>query len=630
MNIKKSSGILMASAAAAFLIIMASCVKDLLNQDPTVDLPASQFWKTEADATYALYGAYADIRPLFDRDYYMDGHGEYVRCRGTSVTDGNLRLGDAYHGGNYSPSGYASGFDKMYRYLYGGVNRANYVIDNVEKMLPSATPASRASLETIIGEARLLRGMIYFKLIALWGDVPLIEHTVYDNSEVSSITRTPIAAVKDFIEKDFTYALDKLPDKASAVGRAAKPAALAFRGKLNLYWACWNKNGWPELDGFSPSATEASDAYSKAAADFRQVIDNFGLTLFRNGEPGNCDPPGKADILPNYYYLFTPVANGDPELIMVFTHGGLSTGQGEELMRDFAGRNHEGSQVWLIPRYEVANRYQSLSTGEFCEPLKPMNPDVAGKDVAFSTPGSALNPQSYADRDYRMKSTILWDYETSKGFTSRAFTGWFPFVYKNWNTPVTAANLATFPGFTEENIGQITYNTDGCNSGYVFRKFVRDTEGLGRSEGNYNWPVMRLADVYLMYAEAINEVNNGPDPLAIDLLNRIRHRGNLPQLAAAHTADKESFFQAINQERIIELIGEGQRGFDLRRWRMIEKVWAPPYDPNGVWRIDTYGANMERYFQNQSELTYQRCYIFRIPPSERNRNPNLTQNTPWL
>ncbi|MDR1525355.1 MAG: RagB/SusD family nutrient uptake outer membrane protein, partial [Tannerella sp.] len=283
---------------AGGLISATSCVQDLLDQDPTTELAANAFWKTENDATYALYGAYADIRPLFDRDYYLEGHGEYIRTRGTSVTNDNLRLGDAYQGGNYNPSGYASGFDKMYRYLYGGVNRANYVIDNVEKMLADASPSSRTSLETIIGEARLLRGMVYFKLISMWGDVPLIEHIIYDNSEVENITRTPIADVRKFIYDDFTYAYEKLPAKASNVGRAAKPAALAFRGKLQLYWACWNRFGWPELETFTPSATEASAAYAAAAADFKSVIDDYGLTLFRNGEPGECDEPGKAENLP--------------------------------------------------------------------------------------------------------------------------------------------------------------------------------------------------------------------------------------------------------------------------------------------------------------------------------------------
>jgi hypothetical protein len=617
-------------------VCAVSCVDSLLNQQSTTELDSDAFWQTEADASYALYGAYADIRPLFDRDYYMDGLADYTKVRGTSTDGNNLRLGAAYNGANFNPSGwggYGGSFDKMYRYLYGGVHRANYVIDNVEKMLPNAsTPAARASLETIIGEARLLRGMVYFRLISMWGDVPLIKNIVTDNSEVETIARSPIAEVKQFIYDDFTYAFEKLPVKASEIGRAAKPAALSFRGKLQLYWACWNHFGWPELDTFTPSATEASAAYAAAAADFRAVIDNYGLTLFRGGDPGECDEPGKAEKLPNYYYLFTPEANGDPELIMVFTHGGLSTDQGEELMRDFAGRNHEGSQVWVTPRFEVADRYQSLKTGEFCEPLIPMSPDAVGREVAYTTPNSALNPQSYVDRDYRMKATIQWDYETSIAFTSRLSTGWCPFVYKTWNAIITADNYTDFPGFTADNIGQITYNTDGTTSGYVFRKFVRNTPGLGRSEGNYHFPVMRLADVYLMYAEAINEVNNGPDGLAIDLLNRIRHRGNLPALNADRTSSKEAFFEAIEQERIIELLAEGQRGFDIRRWRAIERVWCPPYDNNGVWRVSTHDEHIswERYYQNMSEREYQQCYIFRIPTAERERNPNLTQNTPFL
>lgn len=598
----------------ATVLLASSCVENLLEREPTTELASSAFWQTEADATFALMGLYSSVRPLFDRDYYLDGHGEYVRARGTSATSGNLSRGDAYQGANYNPEGYAGSFDKMYRYLYGGVNRANYVIENVEAMLPTASPSSVESLEAILGEAKLLRGMVYFRLISMWGDVPYIDRIVNDNAEVENITRMPIAQVKDAILADFTYAYEKLPVKASEEGRAAKPAALAFRGKLHLYWASWNKNGWPELDTFTPNATEAEEAYRAAAADFKSVIEDFGLTLFRNGEPGEIDELGQAEVLPNYYYLFTPIANGDPEMIMAFTHGGTGTGQGEELMRDFAGRSHEGSQAWVTPRYEIADRYQSIITGDFVEPLIPMNPTTPG---ARETENSAVNPQSYANRDYRMKSSIMWDYEMSIGMSSLQSTGFVPFIYQTWNQPVV------IDGQT-----YITYNTDGTNSGYVFRKFLRNYAGQGRSEGDYSFPVMRLADVYLMYAEATNEVN-GPQADAIDLVNRIRHRGNLPPLNPDKTSSKEAFFDAIEQERIIELLGEGHRGFDLRRWRAIERVWNPPYS-EGVWRIDTHGANRQRYYQNSSERVYQQAYIFRIPPGERDRNPNLTQNTPWL
>jgi hypothetical protein len=611
---KKIKYILSACAITGIILTTTSCVKDLLEQQPTTEVAASAFWKTEEDAVFALNGAYASIRPVFDRDYYLDGHGEYVRTRGISSTSGNLRLGDAYHDGDYNPTGYGDNFDKMYRYLYGGANRANYVIENVNKMLLTARPESVQGLEAIVGEARLLRGMVYFKLISMWGDVPYISNVVGDNSEVSGLTRLPIAQVKDSIMADFTYAYEKLPVKAASSGRAGKPAALAFRGKLQLYWACWNRFGWPELENFKPDAGAATVAYTAAAADFKSVINDYGLVLFRNGEPGEIDSLGKADKLPNYYYLFTPLANNDPEIIMGFTHGGIGTGQGEELMRDVAGRSHENSQCWVTPRFEIADRYQSTVTGDFAPKLVPMNPATAGARTAAN---SAVNPNSYRNRDYRMKASIMWDFEMSIGLNSLKSTGWTPFIYRTWNQPVKIDG-ATYT----------SYNTDGSNSGYVFRKFLRNYAGQGRSEGDYNFPVMRLADVYLMYAEATNAVS-GPAADAIALVNKIRHRGNLPALVASKTASADAFFAAIEQERIIELLGEGHRGFDIRRWRAQERVWGVP-NSDGLWRIDTHGANQQRYFQNVPERTYQQNYIFRIPPSERDRNPKLTQNTPWL
>ena len=602
-------------------VTVSSCRKNLLDQDPTTELPAQQFWKTEADATYALMGLYAATRPCFDRDYYFDGQSEYFRDRsGTnSTTANNLRLGDAYNGANFNPTGYGAAFDKMYRYLYGAVNRANYVIDNVEKMVSEASTGSVAGLELVIGEARLLRALVYFRLISMWGDVPWIGHIVTENSQVAALARMPIGQVKDSILADLTYAFNKLPVASPtvtiALGRAAKPAALALRGKVNLFWACWKKNGWPELEGFTQSAAEANTAFLAAADDFRRVINDYGLTLFRNGDPGNIDALGKADILPNYFDLFMPKSNvGNKEMILVFTHGGTGTGQGEELMRDFSGRSHEGSQCWVSPRYELADRYQLITTGDFAPPMIPMNPST--NPNARTTLNSAVNPQSYANRDYRMKATIEWDFEMSLGLNSLQSTGMCPFVYQTWAGTVNIGGT-----------NYITYNTDGTNSGYVFRKFVRNYPGQGRSDGDFAWPVIRLADVFLMYAEATNEAS-GPQADAIALVNAVRRRGNLPPLAPAKTATAAEFFKAIEQERIVELVAEGHRSFDIRRWRALDRIWGAPGGP-GLFRIDTWGAQPSRYFQNTQLLEYQQDYIFRIPPGERDKNPNLTQNIPW-
>ena len=591
--------ITMAILLMGVLILPTSCKKELLDLTPTDLLASENFWKTDEDATIALMAAYASARAVFDRDYYFDGQtGEFTRVRGNSGTSGQILRGDAYQAGSYGPSGYGASFDKYFSYLYGSVNRSNYVIENItNKMLPTATGAKLASLESIIAEARLLRGMTYFRLISMWGDVPYISKIIYDNSEVTALARMPIGQVKDSIMADFNYAVAKLPNKAAALGRSGKPAALAFRGKLNLYWGSWKKNGWPELEGFTQNAGEATTAFAAAAADFKSVINDFGLTLYKNGDPGQIDALGKADILPNYFELFTPKANGNPEMLMVFTHSGTPTNpsQGEELMRDFSGRTIEGSQCWIAPRYEIANRYQLTTTGDFAPKLVQLNPTTNA--AARTTLNSAVNPNSYANRDYRMKSTIMWDYEMCIGLTSLKSTGFSPYIYNTWAANVTLGG-----------VNYITYNTDGTNSGYVFRKFVRNYEGLGRSEGDYAYPVMRLADVYLMYAEAVLRGGSGGDlTTALQYVNALRARayngaqGNVTLLN----------LDLIIKERGRELYWECHRRTDLIRFKQFtgtSYVWA--------WKGGTKaGAGVSDNMK-----------LFPIPSSDIVANPNLVQN----
>ncbi|MDR0394124.1 MAG: RagB/SusD family nutrient uptake outer membrane protein [Tannerella sp.] len=605
----------------AFLLGLSfcvSCVDDLLNQQPTTQLAKDAFWKTPGDAQTALYGAYAEVRGCFNMEFWYDGLSEITHVRMYMNRD-NTPYGTDGSQAYRSPSSVGDIMEPMFKALYAGVNRCNYVIDNVEAMLETAQPSTIPQLETVLGDARLLRGLCYLKLISWWGDVQLIEHDVTSNDDVITLSRTPIAQIKDFIIADFTYAYEKLPVKSSVLGRASKPAALALRGKMHLYWASWNKNGWPELEGFAPSASEATAAYEAAAEDFRHVIDDFGLNLYKNGEPGETSPLGQADPLPNYYELFTPEANGNEEFLMVFPHGGRGTGQGEFYLRCFGGNRHESAQAFITPRLELVNRYQSIVTGDFCEPLIPCNPTQSTDGVNNrEVLNSAVNPQSYIDRDYRMKASVMWDYEISRGMLDLRDIGWVPFVYRSWNVPTVI-----FDGSTA-----ISWGIDQHRTGYAFRKFVRRTAGAARNEGNFNVPVIRLADVFLMYAEADNELR-GPQAKAIELINRIRYRGHLPPLAADKVSSKETFFSAIEQERIIELVGEGQRMYDLRRWRKLEEVWGGLRGP-GVRLYDTWGAQQAIHFQNVSELTFQRCYINRIPSSERDKNPNLTQNRPWL
>ena len=106
-------------------------------------------------------------------------------------------------------------------------------------------------------------------------------------------------------------------------------------------------------------------------------------------------------------------------------------------------------------------------------------------------------------------------------------------------------------------------------------KFRRDWTSQLTSAAQYfgtNWPIIRFSDVLLMFAEADNELNNGPTPAAIAALEQVRLRafGGDASLIGTTPADYTGFFNAVMKERMLELGGEGIRKYDLLRWNKLE------------------------------------------------------------
>lgn len=572
---------------------MSSCVSDLLDRQPTTEVSSDLFWKSTDDALSSTYGVYNALRELYQTDYYYDGHGEFQNTRGKSIGDIS----------NWSPTGGASsGFSSMWSDCYKVINRANFTIMNIEKMMEvEGNPATKTSLERINAENYFLRALAYFRLIENWGDVPYYRHVLSGDAEACSLLRIPIATIKTDILNDLQYAFEKLPESVSGseAGRATQVAALAFKGKIELYWASWKKYGWPELKGFEQNDTEAQEAYKLAAADFKKVIYNYGLELFGNGEPGSYQTP-------NYWKLFQYDNEYCSEIIFSLQYGGpnLGDGQGESLLRDFGTRSTANAQSWVMPTYRLADRYQSTLTGDFL-------PQLVLKDSEQQENGS-INRKSYENRDWRMRSTILWNGEKM--------------LFIALDGMSVGDSLTWVFGERDQSKGFINNDASG-QTGYIFRKWVRQVGIADRTQGPQDYYLMRLADVYLMYCEAMNEAE-GPSEELVDLVNQIRKRGNLPGLNSDKYANKEEFFKAIEQERIVELVAEGQRPFDIRRWRKANEIWGPA-NSDGLVLNDTKGKRIRDEFKNASERDFQRYYIYQIPEGERSRNPNLTQNDPW-
>ena len=190
-----------------------------------------------------------------------------------------------------------------------------------------------------------------------------------------------------------------------------------------------------------------------------------------------------------------------------------------------------------------------------------------------------------------------------------------------------------------------------------------------------NWPILRYSDVLLMYAEAENEINNGPTAAAVDAYQQVRARafaGNTAQMGTPPT-DKAGFFEAIVRERALEFGGEGIRKYDLIRWNLLGAKLAetkqnldkmasmqPPYDqlpsvmyyypnndPSGYidWASSFYhpappqgppGSKSVTWVTNkvnQGNFSYyaegfkeNHSELFPIPQQSIDANPDLTQD----
>jgi hypothetical protein len=149
--------------------------------------------------------------------------------------------------------------------------------------------------------------------------------------------------------------------------------------------------------------------------------------------------------------------------------------------------------------------------------------------------------------------------------------------------------------------------TSGTLVYYYAKKFIYPTVGAN-SEGDNDWPVLRYADIILLYAEALNE-NNKTDE-ALKQLNLVRNRSGLVSKLGLSQVDART---AIRNERRVELCFEGERWFDLIRWNIFVQVMTA-HKANYTPANGTIGNILPT------------LNLFPIPIRERQLNPKLTQN----
>ena len=203
-------------------LMLTSCDRDLLETIPNDRLSTSVFWKTENDARLAVNSLYTDLDST--NIFGFDALTDIAHTNQPFDVQAYVELGiyDA------TSSKILGEWTKAYK----GIRACNYFLENVDQVASTNT----ALINQYKGEARALRAYQYLKLAGLYGDVPLIT-TAISLDESRTLTRTPVAQIWDFVDKELSEAAGLLPVTYAAVdkGRATKGAALGLRARANLY-----------------------------------------------------------------------------------------------------------------------------------------------------------------------------------------------------------------------------------------------------------------------------------------------------------------------------------------------------------------------------------------------------------
>lgn len=231
----------------------------------------------------------------------------------------------------------------------------------------------------------------------------------------------------------------------------------------------------------------------------------------------------------------------------------------------------------------------------------------------------------YLNRDPRLNSTVI--------LPGSKFLG---FQFETHKDSVKCWNYNTNPATRVAN--QDALNSYASFSGFCWRKYSENDPVLGPTTSEVPHIILRYADILLMYAEAKIELNQ-IDQSVYDAINQVRQRVNMPKIATGKS--QSEMRNIIRKERKYELAWEGVRLFDIRRWKLAEKVMigpllgriqkgllasAPFIDEVGTPNYDNVSNKSQMRVIETRVFNSARDYLLPIPRLEVETNKLLTQN----
>ncbi|MBF1455284.1 MAG: RagB/SusD family nutrient uptake outer membrane protein [Prevotella nanceiensis] len=573
-------------------------------------------------------------------------------------------------------------FNQAWTMCYKGIYQASVFINNID-MNTEMTDKERLDYK---GQARFVRAYYYWLLLRRYGPVPIVPNEGIDYTqsyEQIAIPRNSYEEVVDYISNEMIQAAKEIQytkRDGENCARPTKGACLATRALALIYSASPLANG--NNDTYAKSlvddkgkellnSTYKEEKWAKAAAACKDVMELGVYDLYHAsfntteavGDPKtivpadstcifaqNTWPKGWKDIDPfkSYRVLFSGDIAPEDNTELIFSridqnateiNHSMKSFARHSMPRDFGGWNTHGLTQKMVDAYYMND-----------------GSDCPGKDRELNGGNGTERLTGFTTlQDYRQGK-----YKPLAANVSLQYANREPRFYASVGYNGSVWEYLSDPEPTHHNRQTFYYRGSGngynnsqfyLRTGISVKKYVNQTDVPDREDyrniKDKAEPAIRYADILLLYAEALNELDGTYSIASWDKnttytiqrnieeiqkgIHPIRIRGGVPDYDAQIYSNKNLLRDKIKRERMIEFMGEGKRYFDLRRWK------DAPKELNQ----QIYGCNIMMDANHKSEfhqiipinnlrMTFSdRMYFWPIRHSELKHNSRLTQNPGW-
>lgn len=573
-------------------------------------------------------------------------------------------------------------FNQAWTMCYKGIYQASVFINNID-MNTEMTDKERLDYK---GQARFVRAYYYWLLLRRYGPVPIVPNEGIDYTqsyEQIAIPRNSYEEVVDYISNEMIQAAKEIQytkRDGENCARPTKGACLATRALALIYSASPLANG--NNDTYAKSlvddkgkellnSTYKEEKWAKAAAACKDVMELGVYDLYHAsfntteavGDPKtivpadstcifaqNTWPKGWKDIDPfkSYRVLFSGDIAPEDNTELIFSridqnateiNHSMKSFARHSMPRDFGGWNTHGLTQKMVDAYYMND-----------------GSDCPGKDRELNGGNGTERLTGFTTlQDYRQGK-----YKPLAANVSLQYANREPRFYVSVGYNGSVWEYLSDPEPTHHNRQTFYYRGSGngynnsqfyLRTGISVKKYVNQTDVPDREDyrniKDKAEPAIRYADILLLYAEALNELEGTYSIASWDKnttytiqrnieeiqkgIHPIRIRGGVPDYDAQIYSNKNLLRDKIKRERMIEFMGEGKRYFDLRRWK------DAPKELNQ----QIYGCNIMMDANHKSEfhqiipinnlrMTFSdRMYFWPIRHSELKHNSRLTQNPGW-